>query len=159
MDKKERPSWDKTFMDICKTLSLRSTCLSRDVGAVAVINNRIVATGYNGAPSGAIHCNQCIRRELNVPSGQRHELCRGVHAEMNTIIQSALNGGTSLTGMTLYCTHQPCSICMKMLVSLKTKRIVFENEYPDEETMKIATEHGMYKIYYSSEKLWGFECK
>lgn len=157
MNEKIRPSWDTTFMDICRSLAKRSTCLSRDIGAVAVINNRIIATGYNGAPPGSKHCKTCIRKDLKIPSGQRHELCKGVHAEMNVILQAAIYG-TSVKNLVLYCTHQPCSICMKMIVSLNVKRIVFDNEYPDEETMNIAKEYGMEKIYYSSEKLWGFEC-
>jgi dCMP deaminase len=94
MDK--RPSWDAYFMSITRLVAGRSTCLRRQVGAILVKDRRILATGYNGAPSGLPHCDEtgCVRERLRVPSGERHELCRGIHAEQNAIIQSA-NYGTS----------------------------------------------------------------
>ncbi|MFA6356911.1 MAG: cytidine/deoxycytidylate deaminase family protein, partial [Candidatus Omnitrophota bacterium] len=110
--KKERPDWDEYFMGIAKLVAERSTCLRRSVGALIVKNRRILTTGYNGTPSGIAHCEDegCLRDRMKVPSGERHELCRGLHAEQNAIIQAALYG-VDIHGGTLYCTNQPCSIC------------------------------------------------
>lgn len=128
-----RPSWDAYFMEIAGLVARRSTCLRRQVGAVMVKDKHILSTGYNGAPSGIPHCMDvgCLREELGIPSGERHELCRAIHAEQNAIIQAALHG-ISLSGATLYCTHQPCILCTKMLINAGIKRVVYRGEYPDE---------------------------
>ena len=130
-----RIPWREYFMKIAELASERSTCLRRKVGAVAVRDNRILATGYNGAASGAPHCldEGCLREELGIPSGERHELCRAIHAEMNVIIQASLHG-VSLKGAELYCTHKPCFICAKMLVNAGIKTIIVHQAYPDENT-------------------------
>jgi dCMP deaminase len=113
-----RPDWGPYFMEIARIVSMRSTCLRRNVGAVIVKDKRILASGYNGAPSGLKHCAEvsCLREKLNIASGERHELCRGLHAEQNAIIQAAYHG-VSINGAELYCTHLPCSICIKMLIN------------------------------------------
>ncbi len=136
-----RPSWDRYFMDIAEMVATRSTCLRRSVGAIAVNNRRILATGYNGTPKGLRHCSEvgCIRQELNIPSGQRHELCRGLHAEQNCIIQAAVHG-VQLEGSTIYCTFQPCVVCAKMLINAGIVEIVYENGYPDEMSVSMLAE-------------------
>jgi len=128
-----RPSWDEYFLKMTEIVAERSTCLRRQVGAVLVRDKRILATGYNGAPKGLPHCLEigCLRDELKVPSGERHELCRALHAEMNALIQCALHG-ISTEGSTLYCTNRPCSLCAKMLINAGVRRIVFLGGYPDE---------------------------
>lgn len=138
----DRPSWEQYFMDIAKLVSTRSTCLRRQVGAVLVKDRHIIATGYNGVPSGIVHCAErgCLRQELAIPSGQRHEMCRGIHAEQNAIIQAALHG-VSTKGATLFCTDQPCILCSKMLINAGIVRIIFRGNYPDplaEEMLKEA---------------------
>ena len=127
-----RPDWDTYFMDIAELVSRRSTCLRRAVGAGLVRDRRILATGYNGAPSSLQHCLDigCLREQLKVPSGERHELCRGLHAEQNVIIQAALHG-VSTRGSTLYCTNQPCVICAKMIINAGIVRIVIRESYHD----------------------------
>jgi len=119
-------------MTIATDVSLRSTCLRRQVGAVLVVDRRLLATGYNGAPSGVPHCEEvgCLRQEMAVPSGQRHELCRGLHAEQNAIIQAAKHG-VCIAGATLYTTHHPCSMCAKMAINAGVQRIVCREDYPD----------------------------
>ena len=137
-----RKSWDEYFMEIAEIVKTRSTCLRRQVGAVIVKDNRIITTGYNGAPSGLKHCTEiggCERARLNIPSGQRHELCRALHAEQNAIIQAA-KIGVSTEGATIYITLQPCVICAKMLVNAGIKRIVFKGEYPDKLSKAILEE-------------------
>lgn len=129
-----RAEWDNYFMSVAELIKTRSTCIRRQVGAVIVRDNRIVTTGYNGAPSGLTHCTDigtCIREKRHVPSGERHELCRALHAEQNAIIQAA-KLGISVDGATIYVTVQPCAICAKMLINAGIKRIVFKGEYPDE---------------------------
>lgn len=140
----DRPSWDEYFMALAEVVSRRATCVRRGVGALLVRDRRILATGYNGAPTGLQHCGQagCMREEMNVPSGQRHELCRGLHAEQNAIIQAALHG-TSVRDSVLYVTHQPCVVCAKMLVNAQIKEIVFAGEYPDELSRYILEEAGI----------------
>ncbi len=127
-----RPSWPEYFMSIAKLVATRSTCLRRAVGAVLVKDKRIMATGYNGAPTGIRHCIEmgCLRESLEVKPGERHELCRGLHAEQNVIIQAAYYG-VMTQGTTLYTTHKPCIICSKMLINAGVKRIVFLEGYPD----------------------------
>ncbi|NMB45259.1 MAG: dCMP deaminase family protein [Firmicutes bacterium] len=120
-------------MEIAHLVAKRSTCLRRQVGAVLIRNRHILSTGYNGAPSGLEHCLDigCLRQELGIPSGQQQEICRGIHAEQNAIIQAALHG-VSTEGATLYCTTQPCSQCAKMLINAGVKQIIYEGDYPDE---------------------------
>ncbi|MDE7169915.1 MAG: cytidine/deoxycytidylate deaminase family protein [Mucispirillum sp.] len=127
-----RPDWDEYFMEMTGLAAKRSTCLRRNVGAVIVKDNRILATGYNGAPSGVTHCEVtgCLRQKLNVPSGERHELCRGLHAEQNAIIQAALYG-VSIEGAVLYCSAKPCSICSKMIINAKISKIIYGEYYED----------------------------
>jgi len=137
-----RPDWDEYFMEIAQIVRTRATCIRRQVGAIAVKDKRILTTGYNGAPAGLAHCSEvgCLRAEMNVPSGQRHELCRGLHAEQNTIIQAAVYG-TSIKGATFYVTHQPCVVCAKMLINAGIERLVILDDYPDklsEEMLKQA---------------------
>ncbi len=136
-----RPSWQDYFMEIARTVRTRSTCLRRKVGSVLVRDRRILTTGYNGAPQGICHCEErgCLREELNVPSGQRHEICRGLHAEQNAIIQAALHG-VSTQGSVLYTTDQPCSLCAKMIVNANIKKIIFDGYYPDELAREILNE-------------------
>jgi len=139
-----RPSWDEYFMEITEVVATRSTCVRRRVGAIIVKDKRILATGYNGAPSGLSHCGEsgCIREKLNIPSGERHELCRGLHAEQNAIIQCAVHG-INMQGATLYSTTQPCVLCSKMLINAGIKRIVFHGAYPDELSLKLLEEAGI----------------
>ena len=137
-----RPSWKEYFMDIASLVARRSTCRRRQVGAIVVRNKRILATGYNGAPTGLPHCLDigCLREELGVASGERHELCRGLHAEQNVIIQAAYHG-VSIKGATLYCTNLPCSICAKMLINAGISEIIYQEGYADpmtEEMMEAA---------------------
>lgn len=129
----DRPSWDAYFMMIAADVARRSTCLKRHVGAILVVERRLLATGYNGAPSGVPHCCEvgCLRDEMDVPSGERHELCRGLHAEQNAIIQAAKHG-VRIDGATLYTTHHPCSICAKMAINAGVVRIVCREDYPDD---------------------------
>ena len=140
----KRPDWDEYFMGIAKLVSERSTCLRRAVGALIVKNRRILTTGYNGTPSGITHCEAggCLREKMKVPSGKRHELCRGLHAEQNAIIQAALYG-VDIHGGTLYCTNQPCSICAKMLINAGIKEVVMESGYPDEMAKEFFEEAGV----------------
>jgi len=132
-NKHARPSWDEYFLEVARLVSRRATCLRRSVGAVLVKDKRILATGYNGAPSGLEHCLDigCLREALKIPSGQRHELCRGLHGEQNALIQASLYG-ISVKGATLYATNQPCIICAKMLINAGIKEIVAADGYPDE---------------------------
>jgi dCMP deaminase len=135
---RSRPSWDAYFMEIARLVSTRSTCRRRAVGAVLVKDRRVLSTGYNGAPSGLSHCLEigCLRQQLNVPSGERHELCRGLHAEQNAIIQAAYHG-VSIREATLYCTNLPCTICAKMLINAGVKEIVHLDGYADELSEKM----------------------
>lgn len=139
--KKARPSWEKFFLDLARMVSTRSTCLRRQVGAVVVRDKRILATGYNGAPSGMEHCDQvgCIREQLKVPSGERHEICRAIHAEQNAIIQAA-TFGVSLAGGTIYITHHPCVLCSKMIINAGIKKVVYLEGYPDELSRRMLKE-------------------
>ena len=129
----QRPSYDDYFMEMAYIVAKRSTCLRRKVGAILVKDKHILSTGYNGAPKGLKHCTEvgCLREKLNVPSGQRHELCRGLHAEQNAIIQAAVFG-VSIKGSTLYCTNTPCVVCVKMIINAGVKEIVYSGDYPDD---------------------------
>lgn len=139
-----RPPWDDYFMEIAEVVKKRSTCIRRQVGAIIVSDKRVLASGYNGAPSGIEHCEQsgCLRDKLNIPSGERHELCRGLHAEQNAIIQAALHGA-SIKGSTIYVTHMPCIICAKMIINAGITRIVFKGEYPDSFSEEMLREAGI----------------
>ena len=141
----KRPTWDEYFMEMAELTAKRATCSRRQVGAVITRDNRAVATGYNGAPRGLAHCEEkggCLRQKLGVPSGQRHELCRALHAEQNANI-SAASMGNAIEGGTIYITHQPCVICAKMIVNAGIKRIVVREGYPDELSMEILDEAGL----------------
>ncbi|MCL7475359.1 MAG: cytidine/deoxycytidylate deaminase family protein [Methanosarcinales archaeon] len=140
----QRPTIDEYFMEIAQVVAKRSTCLRNQVGAVIVLDKRILSTGYNGAPRNLQHCLDigCIRQQQNIASGTRHELCRAVHAEQNAIIQSALHG-VSIENATLYCTHQPCILCAKMIINSNIKKVVFSNNYPDEEAIRFFDKAGV----------------
>lgn len=140
----DRPDWDHYFMQIASVVSSRSTCMRRQVGALLVLNKRILTTGYNGAPGGLGHCREvgCIRKEKQIPSGERHELCRGLHAEQNAVIQAAVHG-VAIKGAALYCTHHPCVVCAKMLVNAGVSSLVLKDNYPDNLAKNIFTEAGI----------------
>jgi dCMP deaminase len=140
----KRPAWEDYFMGITSLVAQRSTCTRRAVGAVIVKDKRILSTGYNGAPAGISHCidTGCLREQLNVPSGERHELCRGIHAEQNAIIQAAYHG-VSVKGATLYCTDLPCSICAKMIINAGIKVIYYRNRYLDSMSLEMFQEAGI----------------
>jgi dCMP deaminase len=140
----DRISWNEYYMRIAQLVAERSTCLRRKVGAIAVKEKRILATGYNGAPAGLPHCLDigCLREQLKIPSGQRHELCRGLHAEQNVIIQAAVHG-VSIAGATIYCTTQPCLICTKMLINCGITAIYFAEGYPDDLAQEMLQEAGI----------------
>ena len=139
-----RPGWDEYFMEITRLVARRSSCLRRQVGAVLVKDKNILASGYNGVPTGITHCAEtgCLRAKLNVPSGERHELCRGLHAEQNAIIQAAKHG-TNIDGATLYSTTMPCIICAKMIINAGIKRVVYEEGYADQLSMEMVAESGL----------------
>ena len=139
--------WDARFMQMAKIIGSWSSCFqdSRKIGAIIVKNKRILTTGYNGAPAGIKSCTErgeCLRRKLSIPSGTRHELCYAIHAEQNAIIQAA-KLGVSIDGATLYCTHQPCVICAKMIVNSGISRVVYGEGYPDEFALKIFEQSGV----------------
>jgi dCMP deaminase len=138
---KVRPSWDEYFMRIAELAATRSTCLRRQVGAVIVKGKKILATGYNGAPSGLKHCLDigCLREKLKIPSGERHELCRATHAEQNAIVQAALFG-VSIKDSTMYSTTQPCILCTKLIINAGIKKIVVKDSYPDKMSRQMLRE-------------------
>ena len=139
-----RPSWEEYFMEIARLVARRSTCLRRQVGALLVKDKNILATGYNGTPSGISHCGEsvCLREAQQVPSGQRHELCRGLHAEQNAIIQAAKHG-VNISGSTLYCTNSPCVICTKMIINAGIDKVLYLEGYPDELSRQMLEEAGI----------------
>ncbi len=149
----ERPSWETYFMDITALVAKRSTCLRRVVGAIIVKDKRILSTGYNGAPSGIRHCIDvgCLREQMNVASGERHELCRGIHAEQNAIIQAAFHG-VSIKGSTLFCTNLPCSICAKMIINAGLKKIYYKDGYADSMSEEMLKEAGVEVIKLNNSK-------
>ncbi|MCL4344859.1 MAG: cytidine/deoxycytidylate deaminase family protein [Candidatus Thermoplasmatota archaeon] len=128
-----QPTWDQYFMGMAHLASLRSNCVRRSVGAVIVKDKNVLATGYNGPPSGAQHCDvvSCIRIDMNIPSGERHELCRGLHAEQNAIIQAAVHG-VSIKDSVIYTTTHPCVVCAKMILNAQIHEIIYADGYPDE---------------------------
>ena len=137
----DRPSNDEYFMDMAELVSTRSTCLRRKVGAVIVKDKRVLSTGYNGSPKGTRHCEEvrCIREQLKIPSGTRHELCRGVHAEQNAVTQAAYFG-VSVNGATIYTTTFPCSMCAKILINAGIKEIVYNEGYIDDLSKTLLSE-------------------
>lgn len=139
-----RPSWPEYFMAITELVAKRSTCLRRSVGAIVVKNKRILATGYNGAPAGLRHCEEvgCLRENSSIPSGTRHELCRGLHAEQNVIIQAAYHG-ISIQGGTLYCTNKPCVICTKMIINAGIRNVYYLEGYDDPLSDQMIAEAGL----------------
>jgi dCMP deaminase len=147
-----RPSWDEYFMTICEQVGGRSTCMRRHVGAVIVRDRRILATGYNGTPSGLKHCEEvgCLREQRGIESGSNHELCRGIHAEQNAVIQAA-KYGTPIDGSTLYTSHQPCVLCAKILINAGIAEIVFRHAYPDELGRAMLDEAGVALRLYAPE--------
>ncbi len=138
-----RPSWEDYFMQIAEVVATRSSCLRRHVGAVIVKNRQILATGYNGVPRGIAHCEErgCLRDELGIPSGERYELCRGLHAEQNAIIQAAYHG-IAVSGSELFTTLQPCVTCAKTLINAGIEAVYFRGVFPDELSMEIFKEAG-----------------
>ena len=149
----QRPSWDQYFMDITHLVATRSSCLRRQVGALLVKERNILATGYNGVPSGITHCAVagCLRERLKVPSGERHELCRGLHAEQNAIIQAAKHG-TNIDGATLYCTTMPCIICTKMIINAGITRVVYGEGYADELAREMIAEAAIEVVHFSAPR-------
>lgn len=137
----KRPSWDEYFMKAAFLVSERSTCLRRHVGAVLIKDKQILATGYNGAPMGITHCDKtgCLREKLKVPSGQRHEICRGLHAEQNVLLQAAKHG-VSVRGSSIYITNAPCSICAKMIINAGITEVIIADSYPDSMAKKFLKE-------------------
>ncbi len=148
-----RPSWDEYFMDITNLVAKRSTCLRRKVGAILVKERNILATGYNGAPSGISHCLDvgCLREEMSIPSGERHELCRGLHAEQNAIIQAAYHG-VGIQGATIFCTNYPCTICIKMLINAGIKRIVYKDGYSDALAKELIQQAGLEVVQFKGKQ-------
>lgn len=147
----QRPSWDQYFMDITRLVATRSSCLRRQVGALLVKERNILATGYNGVPSGINHCDAagCLRERLNVPSGERHELCRGLHAEQNAIIQAARHG-ININGATLYCTTMPCIICTKMVINAGISKVIYAEGYADGLAREMIAEAAIEVIHFTS---------
>ncbi|NTV49637.1 MAG: cytidine deaminase [Geobacteraceae bacterium] len=150
----QRPSWDQYFMDITRLVATRSTCMRRQVGAILVKDRNILATGYNGVPSGISHCDAvgCLRERLHVPSGERHELCRGLHAEQNAIIQAAKHG-INIDGSTLYCTTMPCIICTKMLINAGISTVVYAEGYADDLAREMLAETGIKVCLFNPENV------
>ena len=144
VNEESRPSWGTYFMNITNLVAERSTCTRRAVGAVLVKNKRILSTGYNGAPTGLKHCREvgCLREQLGVESGKMHELCRGIHAEQNAIIQAAYHG-VSVNGAVIYCTNQPCSICARMIINAGIKKIYYRSGYSDSLAKELLGEAGI----------------
>lgn len=149
----QRPSWDQYFMDITRLVATRSSCLRRQVGALLVKDRNILATGYNGVPSGITHCEEagCLRERLQVPSGERHELCRGLHAEQNAIIQAAKHG-TNINGATLYCTTMPCIICTKMIINAGIARVIYGEGYADALAREMIAEADIEVLHFTAGK-------
>ncbi|KYK30292.1 MAG: cytidine deaminase [Thermoplasmatales archaeon SG8-52-3] len=153
-----RPSYDEYFMEMAYVVSKRSTCLRRKVGALLVKNKHILSTGYNGAPKGLSHCSEegCLRENMDIPSGERHELCRGLHAEQNAIIQAAVFG-VSIKDSILYCTNTPCVVCVKMLINAGVKEIIYSGDYPDSLAKKMLSESSIIIRNYNNKNLSGIE--
>lgn len=143
--KDKRPSWDQYFMAITNEVAKRSTCLRRKIGAIIVKDKRILTTGYNGAPKNVRSCleiGRCLRQQLKIPSGQRHEICRALHAEQNAIIQAAYHG-VNVNGSVIYSNTQPCVMCAKMIINSGIKKVYYQQEYPDELALELLGEAGV----------------
>ena len=147
-----RPDWKEYFMQITELVATRTTCSRRAVGAVVVKDNRILSTGYNGAPAGTAHCLDigCIREAMKIPSGERQELCRGIHAEQNAIVQAA-RFGVSLFDSEIYVTTQPCITCAKLIVNVGIKKVIYKNPYPDNLALSFFKEAGVEVEVYKGE--------
>ena len=148
--------WDKRFMELTEMVATWSSCYqtNRHVGAIIVKDKRVMATGYNGAPAGVKSCEEkgeCLRRKLNIESGTKHELCFAVHAEQNAVIQAA-RSGINTNGSTLYCTHQPCVICAKIIINAGIRRVVYKHGYPDEFSLQLFEEAGVLVEKYEEEE-------
>ncbi len=148
--------WDKRFMELTRTVGSWSSCAQegRHIGSIVVRDKRVISTGYNGAPAGIESCSdrgECLRRKMNVPSGTQQELCYAVHAEQNAIVQAA-KYGISIQGATLYCTHQPCVICAKMIINAGIARVVYEQGYPDAFSLQLFREAGIELEKYVEEE-------
>ena len=139
-----RPSWNDYFLEVADLVATRSTCLRRQVGAVLVRDKRIISTGYNGAPRKLKHCSEvgCIRSENDIPSGKRYELCRGVHAEQNAIINAAYYG-ISTQDTVMYCTHQPCIICARIMINAGVVKVVHRGDFQDDVALELMKEAGI----------------
>ena len=140
-----RPTWDEYFASITRQVATRSTCLRRKVGAIIVKDKRILTTGYNGAPKGVKNCLEagiCMREELGVPSGERHEICKGLHAEQNALLQAAYHG-VSIKDSIIYCTTQPCIMCSKMIINAGIRKIYYLEDYPDPLSIQMLDEAGV----------------
>jgi dCMP deaminase len=148
----KRPSIDEYFMRMAHLAASRSTCLRRNVGAVIVKDKRVLSTGYNGAPRGLAHCEEvgCVRENLDIPTGERHELCRGVHAEQNAIIQAAVFG-TSIKDGIIYTTNHPCVVCAKLLVNASIQEIIYDDDYVDELAKEVLNQSSVKVRQFSSE--------
>jgi dCMP deaminase len=155
-DPNQRPSWEAYFMEITTLVAKRSTCIRRAVGAIIVKDKRVLSTGYNGAPTAIRHCIEvgCLRDQMNVASGQRHELCRGIHAEQNAIIQAAYHG-VSINGAVLYCTNQPCAICAKMIINAGIRTIYYQSGYADPMAAEMLEEAGVELLQTGTESQGG----
>ncbi len=147
-----RPDWKEYFMQITELVATRTTCSRRAVGAVVVKDNRILSTGYNGAPAGTAHCLDigCMREAMKIPSGERQELCRGIHAEQNAIVQAA-RFGVSLFDSEIYVTTQPCITCAKLIVNVGIKKVIYKNPYPDNLALSFFKEAGVEVEVYKGE--------
>lgn len=158
MESSERLSWDQYFMSSAMLASKRSTCIRRQVGAVIAKDNQILATGYNGAPRGLVHCNAvgCLREKLKVSSGSMHELCRGVHAEQNAIVLAAKKG-ISVEGASIYTTEKPCCICVKLIINAGIREIFFVNDYEDKTSDNLIKESGLRMTRINKDSLCSIE--
>lgn len=152
LNQEKRPSWDSYFMQLAFVVAERSTCLRRQVGAVIVKERQILCTGYNGSPSGLAHCSElgCLRQDLSVPSGERHEICRAVHAEQNALVQAAKHG-VAIKGAALYVTHQPCVLCTKLLINAGITRVIYAQSYPDRFAADMAREASLTFVQFDAE--------
>lgn len=159
MTQGKRPSWDSYFMQLAFVVAGRSTCLRRQVGAVMVKEKQILSTGYNGSPSGLLHCDEvgCLRQSLSVPSGERQEICRAVHAEQNALVQAAKHG-VAIMGADLYVTHQPCVLCTKLLINAGIPRVVYTHSYPDQLAVAMAREAGLELVQLAMHDARGAKC-
>lgn len=152
---RSRPGWDEYFMSLAELAATRSTCIRRQTGAILVSDRRVLATGYNGAPKGLPHCREagCPREQQNIPSGQRHEICRAIHAEQNAILQAA-QYGVAIKDATMYSTTQLCTICSKLIINLDIARIVHRASYPDDFAPALLHEAGFVEKEQDGLMIW-----